>query len=74
MKKRHLGKTSYECIVCNKFFGDSGTLKIHSGKHEADSPSFTCTQCDKSYVSLWKLNELKQRDDAGKFICVHHNS
>ena len=27
MKKRKLGKTSYECKVCNKFLGDSGTLK-----------------------------------------------
>ena len=26
MKKKHLGKTSYECKVCNMFFADSGTL------------------------------------------------
>ena len=30
MKKRHLGKTNYECKNCNKSFGDSGTLKIHA--------------------------------------------
>ena len=33
MKERHLGKTRYECKVCNKFFGDSGSLKIHSRKN-----------------------------------------
>ena len=30
MKKRHQGKTKYECKNCNKSFKDSGTSKIHA--------------------------------------------
>ena len=59
LKKRHLVKTSYEYKVCNKFFADSGTLKINSRKHQASGPSLKCTQCGKRYVSLAKLNEHK---------------
>ena len=48
-------------------------FKIYSRNHQAAGPSLQCTPCGKSYVSVGKLNEHKQSNVAGKFVCVHCN-
>ena len=65
--KRHVGKTPYFCGECNRYYGDSQSLKVHLRKHltgeEKKAAAHTCDVCQKSYSSLGKLNEHKEKHE-----------
>ena len=65
----HLKKTKHQCNSCDKYFGDSRTLKIHKRSHAAGGYTFQCDQCNKSYASIGKLNEHKQSHNPAQFQC-----
>lgn len=65
----HLGKTNYKCTICDKYFCDSVTLKIHARSHNKEARYIhQCDQCDKKYPSRGKLNEHMQIHGPG-FPC-----
>ena len=67
IRKRHVGKTPYFCGECNWYYGDSQSLKVHLRKHligeEKKAAAHTCDVCQKSYSSLGKLNEHKEKHE-----------
>ena len=59
IRRRHIGKTPYQCGECECYYGDSQSLKIHMTKHAEEgeeSKKHTCATCSKS-STLGKLNE-----------------
>ena len=67
IRKRHVGKTPYFCGECKRYYGDSQSLKVHLRKHltgeERKAVAHTCDVCQKSYSSLGKLNEHKEKHE-----------
>ena len=64
MRKRHLGKTPYQCGECKRYYGDSQSLKIHMKKHAPageEGEQFTCTVCNKSFPTVGKLNQHSEK-------------
>ena len=61
IRRHHIGKTPYLCGDCNRYFGDSQSLKVHLRKHlpegEKEAAAHKCPTCNKSYSSVGKLNE-----------------
>ena len=61
IRRRHIGKTPHYCGECNRYYGDSQSLKVHLRKHlpegERAAAAHTCPTCGKSYSSVGKLNE-----------------
>ena len=67
IRKRHVGKTPYFCGECQRYYGDSQSLKVHLRKHltgdEKKAVAHTCEVCQKTYSSLGKLNEHKEKHE-----------
>ena len=64
MRKRHLGKTPYQCGECQRYYGDSQSLKIHMKKHVPEGEEgeqFTCGVCNKSFPTVGKLNQHSEK-------------
>ena len=64
MRKRHLGKTPYQCGECQRFYGDSQSLKIHMKKHTPEgekAEEFSCKDCPKSFPTVGKLNQHAEK-------------
>ena len=64
MRKRHLGKTPYQCGECQRYYGDSQSLKIHMKKHAPagqEGEQFTCGVCNKSFPTIGKLNQHSEK-------------
>ena len=61
IRRCHIGKTPYLCGDCNKYYGDSQSLKVHLRKHlpegEKEAAAHKCPTCNKSYSSVGKLNK-----------------
>ena len=61
IRRHHIGKTPYLCGDCNRYYGDSQSLKVHLRKHlpegEKEAAAHKCPTCNKSYSSVGKLNE-----------------
>ena len=70
IRRRHIGKTPYYCGECSRYYGDSQSLKVHLRKHLPEdakkAQAHTCPTCDKSYSSIGKLNEHKEKHDVIK--------
>ena len=75
IRRRHIGKTPYQCGECECYYGDSQSLKIHMKKHNKEgeeSQKHTCEACGKSYPTKGKLNEhLEKHQD---IRCQYCNS
>ena len=66
IQKRHIGKTPYFCGECQRYYGDSQSLKTHLQKHAAPGSkvqAHSCKQCNKSYATLGKLNQHMQKHE-----------
>ena len=64
MRKRHLGKTPYQCGECHRYYGDSQSLKIHMKKHVPAGEvgqQFTCGVCNKTFPTVGKLNQHSEK-------------
>ena len=64
MRKRHLGKTPYQCGECQRYYGDSQSLKIHMKKHVPEGEEgeqFICGVCNKSFPTVGKLNQHSEK-------------
>ena len=64
MRKRHLGKTPYQCGECHRYYGDSQSLKIHMKKHASageEGQQFTCGVYNKSFLTVGKLNQHSEK-------------
>ena len=61
IRRCHIGKTPYLCGDCNRYYGNSQSLKVHLKKHlpegEKEAAAHKCPTCNKSYSSVGKLNE-----------------
>ena len=72
LRKRHLGKTPYQCEDCKRYYGDSLSLKVHRRKHSKpgeESVELTCKECKKSFPSVGKLNQHMEKHEDIK--CPH---
>ena len=64
MRKRHLGKTPYQCGECQRYYGDSQSLRIHLKKHAPEGEEgeqFICGVCNKSFPTVVKLNQQSEK-------------
>ena len=65
IRRRHVGKTPHFCGECNRYYGDSQSLKVHMRKHldpEAKKAvTHICNTCQQSFSSLGKLNEHQEK-------------
>ena len=65
IRRRHIGKTPWHCGECNRYYGDSQSLKVHMRKHlpedERQAVTQECNVCKKTYCSVGKLNEHMQK-------------
>ena len=74
IRRCHIGKTPYFCGECNRYYGDSQSLKVHLGKHlpegEKAAAAHQCPTRNKSYSSVGKLNEhLEKHADTKCRFC-----
>ena len=68
IRRRHIGKTPYQCGVCQHYYGDSQSLKVHLKKYAKPGEEvkmFNCEHegCSASYPTLGKFNEHKQKHE-----------
>ena len=68
-KKRHIGKTNYQCKVCKKYYTDASSLKEHEGNHDESLRPHKCTKCSKRFATEYKLTEHLLMHQGKTFIC-----
>jgi len=57
----HVQEKPYTCQVCQKDFGNNGSLKINMEIHKApeERPKCICNICQKEFVAGWLKNHIQ---------------
>uniref|UniRef100_A0A1I8Q2B9 C2H2-type domain-containing protein n=1 Tax=Stomoxys calcitrans TaxID=35570 RepID=A0A1I8Q2B9_STOCA len=69
---RHLDPEYFKCKICDKVMADRRCLDKHVKTHEVQEKPHKCDKCDKSYSSLFVLNNHKAvhfSEEEKKFPC-----
>ena len=77
IRAQHMNQTPFHCAECDKYFGDSNTLKLHNRKHDPDATVFPCDHegYDKVFREKGRLTQHKKihnpqfNDVPCKFAC-----